>query len=318
MRAFTLESFDDQPAVRDIPKPEPSAEEILVRVPPAGVNGFDVALANHLTKGIMQHEFPVILGREFAGVVEEAGSSVTRFVPDDKVIGAIGAWPVVRDGSWAEYVVLGEKAAIAPKPKTLDFEQAGVLPWTGLTALLALEALSLTKGDRLLVVGATGGVGSFAVQLAERQGATVIATARPGAEEELVRGLGAAETIDYSTVSVVEAARKRFPEGIEALLDLVDQAEDFAELAQLVIAGGRAATTLNAADVEKLAAQDLTATNIMVVPDGDRLGQLTELADAGALQVPVQDAYPLERAADAIEAFQGGTRGKLAIAVSEE
>lgn len=316
MRAFTLESFEDHPRVRDIPRPEPSQDEILVRVRTSGVNGFDVALANRMTKGMMEHQFPVILGRELAGVVESAGSNVTRFAPGHEVIGAIGAWPVVRDGAWAEYVVIDESGGIAPKPTSLDFERAGVLPWTGMTALQAIEALGLEKGDRLLVVGATGGVGSFAVQLAARQGATVIATARPGPEEELVRELGAAETIDYSAGSVAEAARERYPE-IQALLDLVNPAEGFSELAHLVVPGGRAATTMNAADVEKLAATDVTATNIMVAPDGGRLGRLAELAGAGSLHVPVQRVYPLEQAGDAIEAFQKGTRGKLAITVSE-
>jgi NADPH:quinone reductase-like Zn-dependent oxidoreductase len=96
MRAFTLESFEDQATVRDIPNPEPSADEVLVRVRASGVNGFDVALANRMTKGMMEHQFPVILMRELAGVVEKAGPSVTRFSPGDEVIGAVGAWPVVR------------------------------------------------------------------------------------------------------------------------------------------------------------------------------------------------------------------------------
>jgi NADPH:quinone reductase len=185
-----------------------------------------------------------------------------------------------------------------------------------MTALQALEALRLAKGERLLIVGATGGVGSFAVQLAAQQGAIVIATARPGTEEELVRGLGAAETIDYSQGAVAETVRAQFPDGIDALLNLVDMGEDFAKLAELVIPGGRAATTMNAADVEKLATQDVSATNVMVAPDGGRLGRLTEMADAGSLKVPVQNVYPLERAADAIGEFQKGTRGKLAITVS--
>jgi NADPH:quinone reductase-like Zn-dependent oxidoreductase len=170
----------------------------------------------------------------------------------------------------------------------------------------------LHAGDRVLIVGATGGVGRFAVQLVAHTGATVIATARPD-EEQFVRELGAHETIDYTSGSVGEAVRERYPEGVHAIIDLVSQKEAFADLAELVMPGGRVATTLGAADEEALAARQVKGTNIMANPDVARLTKLAELVDSGELKVPIQRVYPFEEVESALRDFQQGTRGKLVI-----
>ena len=169
-----------------------------------------------------------------------------------------------------------------------------------------------TRATSWSSIGATGGVGSYAVQLAAQRGATVVATAHPGDEEAFVRSLGAAETVDYGSINTVDALRERYPDGIAGVIDLVDRGEDFAAMAGLVRDGGRVATTLGAADVDALAARGVTATNV----GGGRPRRTSWLADeaaAGRLQVVIQQTFPLADVENAIRAFQAGTRGKLVV-----
>ena len=233
--------------------------EVLVRVHASSINGFDVALVTGMLKGMLEYQFLVTIGHDLAGVVEQVGSEVSRYQVGDEVFG-FHFTPVLHDGTWADYVASPEDTFVGPKSTSLDFLEAGALPLVGVAALMSVDALDPSEGERVLVVGATGGVGSYAVQLAARRGAKVIATARPE-EEDYVRSLGAAETIDYTRKDVVSAIRERRPDGIEGLVDLVNYADGFAALAEVVAPGGRAASTLGAADAERLlAARDVRAT----------------------------------------------------------
>lgn len=136
---------------------------------------------------------------------------------------------------------------------------------------------------------------------------TVIATARPE-EEAFVRDLGATETIDYSAGSVAETIRSRHPDGVAALIDLVDQKDVLTELASVVRPGGHIGSLLGAADIAQLEARGVIGHNVNAVPTADKLRVLGELASSGALRVPIQGVYPIDRAGDAIQAFQQGTR----------
>ena len=255
------------------------------------------------------------IGRDLAGVVEEVGSEVSRYRVGDEVFGFLRK-PVLHDGTWADYVASPEDTFIAPKPTSLDFLEAAALPQAGVTALQSVDALDPSEGDRVLVVGAPGGVGSYAVQLAAKRGARVIATARPE-DEDYVRGLGAAETIDYTREDVVSAIRERYPDGIEGLADFANYADSFAPLSELVTPGGRAASALGAADSEGLAARDVRATNVVGTPDPALLSRLGELADSGELRVPVQRTFSLEEATEGLDAFQREHKhGKFAISVA--
>jgi len=167
----------------------------------------------------------------------------------------------------------------------------------------------------VVVAGATGGVGSIAVQLAAQRGATVIATAKPG-DEAFVRELGASTTVDYSSGDVAEAIRALYPDGVTALIDTVNRGEAFAPMAALVRDGGRIATTLSTADVDALAARDVRATNVMGAPTPEKLGSLAEQVAAGTLRVEIQETYPLAEAPLAFAAFMAGTRGKLVLTVA--
>src|SRR5215211_2495806 len=171
MRAITLESFDSGPTLQEIPTPQIAPNEVLVRVRASSVNPIDNAIASGMLKDMVEHEFPVVLGRDFSGVVEQAGSDVRGLSVGDEVFGFLpGMGPTVHNGSWAELIAVPESVATR-KPE--DIDAAGAAPMAAITALSALDALGVSEGDTVLIVGANGGVGSFAVQLAAEAGATV-------------------------------------------------------------------------------------------------------------------------------------------------
>ena len=227
MRAFTLDRFGAQPAPRDdIPEPHAGDNELLVRVHASSVNPVDVFIAAGALKEMAEHEFPVTLGRDFAGVVEQVGSGVSRYRVGDEVFGfVLHANPTVHAGSWAELITVAEDSA-ATKPRSLDFARAGAAP---------------AEGETVLVVGAAGGVGSVFVQLAAATGANVIAPALPE-DHDYLRGLGVTELVDRNA-DVAAAVRAAHPEGVDAMLDVVSSEPDTSLLGD----GGRLASPLGAA-----------------------------------------------------------------------
>ena len=176
-----------------------------------------------------------------------------------------------------------------------------------------LDAVNLGEGETVLIVGATGGVGSYAVQLAARRGARVIATAR-SANEAFVRELGAAETIDHTTEDLIESVLVTHPDGIEAVVDVVSGRDALGRIARLVKRGGRVASSVYAADAESLARRGIEAKNVGARPDAWRLAELARLVDVGELSVKPEHAVPLEEAPEALEASRTGhVRGKLVL-----
>jgi len=157
MRAFTLDSFDTPPRLRDdIPTPAPEPNEVLVSVYASSVNGADVPIAAGMLKDMVEYEFPVTLGRDFAGVVEQVGSAISRYRAGDEVYGFVPhADPTVHKGSWADQVAIREDAT-ARKPGSVDFETAGAAPLAGISSLAALEALELSEGAAVLLPSAAG------------------------------------------------------------------------------------------------------------------------------------------------------------------
>jgi NADPH:quinone reductase-like Zn-dependent oxidoreductase len=248
MRAVLLTDYGRAPELTDAPDPTPAANELLVRVHSSSVNGVDMAVAAGMLKDMMEFGPPITLGRDFSGVVEQVGAEVERYGVGDEVYG-FRHNPVALDGVWAEYIAEPEDMFLSAKPANLDFTQSGALPLAGVTALLAVDAIEPSHGEVVLVVGATGGVGGFAVELAAARGATVLATTKPGDEDRL-RRLGASDVIDYTREDLTGAVRERHPEGVQGLVDALSFAEAFGARAELLAAGGRAASTLGAADVD--------------------------------------------------------------------
>jgi NADPH:quinone reductase-like Zn-dependent oxidoreductase len=261
---------------------------------------------------MMEHRFPTVVGRDFAGTIVSVGPRFTGFDPGDEVFGFIPATPPLHDGTFAEYVVAGASVVLARKPAGIGSGEAAGLALTGVAALDLLEAIAARKGDVVLVVGATGGIGSVLVQLAAQRGLTVVATALPD-QQEFVRGLGAADTVDYSAGGLAEAVRRLYPDGVDALIDVVNRKDSLPEMTSLVRSGGRVASVMSAVDAEQLAVRNITGANVMAAPTPEKLQLLAQLAGSGALQIPIGAAYPFDRVDEALEAFKRGTRGKIVL-----
>ena len=310
MRAIVVDDYGTPPHLADHPTPEAGSGEVLVRVHAASVNGFDLAVAAGYVKGMLEHTFPAVLGKDFAGSVAAVGDDVGDFAVGDRVFGVVMKM-YIRHGSFAEFVAVPTAIGIAGLPDEVDFATAGALGLAGTTAMQAIAALNLGSGETVLIAGATGGVGSFAVQFAAASGATVIATASSSDEKEHVRSLGADQTVDYKG-DVPAAIRAMYPAGVDAAVHL---AGDGAMIAGLVRTGGRFASTLGFApdDAEQ---RELAAVAVMGSPDADTLRRLADLVASGKLRVPVEARYPLEAVPAAFAHFTAGTLGKLGIAVS--
>jgi NADPH:quinone reductase-like Zn-dependent oxidoreductase len=311
MRAIAEERFGGPISLMDLPAPEIGRGEVLIRVRAAGVNPFDWQVADGALEGERKHRFPLILGFDAAGVVERIGAEVTGLAEGDEIYGYLFK-PVVGGGAYAEYVS-APASIVAKKPESVGFAEAAALPTPGLTAMDLVDAADPGEGETALVVGATGGVGSYAVQLVARRGARVIATAR-SVNEAFARELGAAETIDHTREDLVGSVLVAHPDGIEAVVDVVSDREALGRIAGLVKWGGRIASSVYAADAESLARRGIEATNVGARPDARRLAELARLVDAGELSVRLERAFPLERAPEALEASRTGhVRGKLVL-----
>jgi NADPH:quinone reductase-like Zn-dependent oxidoreductase len=308
MKAYAITGRDTQPALQDLPQPEPAAGEVLVEVEAASVNGFDLSVAAGYVWDMLPHEFPVVLGRDVVGTVTAVGNGVEDVRVGDRVAGVI---PGVDLGPSQRQLRRAGVAAYLgghPRPLGVDAHQAAVIGLAGIAAHDALEALEVQPGETVLISGATGGVGSIALQLAVTAGATVIATARPGKEEEYVRSLGAAHTVDY-TGDLAAAVRAIAPDGVDKALHA---AGDAAAIGQVVRAGGSVASTL-AATSEQAGRDDVTVTSIMAAATADKLGRLLDDVASGKLRVNIEARVPLDRAQEAFGLFADGTLGKVLV-----
>jgi NADPH:quinone reductase-like Zn-dependent oxidoreductase len=288
----------------DVPRPGP--REVLVRVHGASVNPSDALFRSGRFRLASGFRFPKGTGLDLAGEVVAAGARVAGLAPGDRVWAYLGGLPK-RLGAVAEYAVV-RAGRCAPAPPGLDPVHAAALPAVGLTALQVLrDALRVRPGDRVLVVGASGGVGTAAVQLAVAMGATVTAVAGPG-NADLCRGVGATDVLDHSAPLPTGRA-------FDAVVDL--HGARAREYRRLLADGGRMATTATRAVPFALASALLPGPRIRVVQvraRQDDLVALTRYAAEGALRPVVDQIYPLDRVAAAHAAVETGhARGKRVI-----
>ena len=269
---------------------------MLVRVQASAANPADNAIAAGMLNGMFEHDFPVILGRDYAGVVEQVGTEVTRYAAGDEVYGFLVTNPTVHDGAWAELIAVPEDTSIARKPNGVDLATAGAAPLAAITAMTAIDALEPSAGDAVLVVGATGGVGNFAVQLAAHAGATVIAPAL-AEDEDYLSGLGVSGAVRpqhrRGGRRPGPSPRWRRRPARRRLLHrrCVRPARGCAE--------GRRPRRLH-----NSAAGDAPGrTNVMAIPSPANLGRLAQLLEARTLEVPIQHTYELDRAGEALQAL---------------
>ena len=307
MRAFALTEFGSTPQVIDVPTPDPTEGEVRVRVHAASVNGFDLSVADGHVKDMMEHRFPVVLGKDFAGVVDAVGSGVTDFKAGDRVFGVVTK-PYLGDGSFGEYVTVPAAVGIAALPDETDFIEGAALGLAGVAALSAVDAAELQAGQTVLVAGATGGVGNQVVQLAAGAGANVIATASSQDERNLVRDLGAATSVDYRG-DVAAAVRETHPEGVDAVVHL---AGDPADALAALRPGGRFIST-RIGSPDQIPTEDATVVAIYANPDAPTLQRAARNRTEGRTTVHVQNTYSIDEAHAAFAAFAAGTLGKLVI-----
>jgi NADPH2:quinone reductase len=303
MLAIAVNEYGGMPAVTQLLNPEPGRGQVLIRIKAAGVNPLDQFVADGALKEIAPATFPLVLGADLAGVVETVGDGAARFSVGERVFGQLGIPSVGSNGSYAEYVAVGEDAPLAHVPDGLELTVAAALPTAGVAALQIVESLAPLAGKTVLLVGAAGGVGSFATQYAVNDGAHVIAVAK--AADERLLAYGAAEAIDYTTTSVAETVRQTHPDGIDVLIDLASDADGFAALASLVRSGGTALKTRfqYAADIEALASRGVVGVNFEIKLSSQALERLAKDVVSGRIAVPpitviaVGDVPRLDRAA---------------------
>ncbi len=314
MRAIAVHETGDIPELMDLPVPRPAPGEIVVRLEAASLNPIDAGIAAGHFEGRMPHVYPLVLGVDGAGRVTEVGAGVRGFEPGDLVLGQFLCAPLGR-GTFAEYAVvpeLPEGGAWQRVPEGVSAQVAAALPTAGMTALGALDTIGPRPGRSVLIVGATGGVGVFAVQLAAMYGADVIATARSEADA-WIRGLGATHTVDYTSGDVPEQVRKTYPDGVDAVFDLTLDPARFAENAGLVRDGGTAVSAALVATPELLAAERITVVNFMMRNKPDLLARITAEVASGRITVPIQRTITLDQVPDALASGASGARGKTTI-----
>jgi NADPH2:quinone reductase len=283
----------------EIPTPEPGPKQVLIKLRTAGMNPMDRMLASGAWRP-MPATFPMVLGADGAGLVEQLGEGASRFSVGDDLFGQLFIAPLGSAGTYAEYVAVGEDAPLARVPTGLDDVVAAALPTAGGAGLALVDLVEPLSDKTVLIVGAGGGVGSFATQFAAKSGANVIANAHDD-DAERMHAYGATETIDHTKVSLPEAIREARPGGIDALLDLVSDATGFAALASLVKPGGTAVTTQYVADEEALGAAGITGINFALPMSTDLLERLAEAVTDGRIVAPPITRVSLEEAPAAMD-----------------
>ncbi|MDR8393953.1 NADP-dependent oxidoreductase [Aliifodinibius sp. S!AR15-10] len=310
MKASYFDEFGELDNIKTgtLERPEAGEGEVLVRVKAAGVNPVDAAIARGMLNEAVPAEFPAVPGWDMAGVVEECGFSARRFEEGDEVY-AYARRPTVQHGTFAEYVAIPE-SYLAHRPQQVSMEESGGIPLVGLTAYQALFQFgNLQEGHTLLILGASGGVGTLAIQLAKAKGATVIGVAS-GRNQEYMAGLGADETIDYSAGDVGEQVEEVAPEGIDFIFHC-SRGNSLKQSISTLNSGGQLVSITNRnPDVP----DDISFQYVFVEPNAKQLQKIKELADEGHIEVPISQTYSLEETGKALREIESlHSRGKTII-----
>jgi NADPH:quinone reductase-like Zn-dependent oxidoreductase len=293
--------------VTELPDPPVGPDIVLVRTVAAAVNPVDIGIREGYLQSALPTHFPVVPGWDVAGVVERTGIDVSEYAPGDRVVGYVRR-DEVQYGTYAEFVPAPVRT-LAAAPRDLDLVTAAGIPLTGLTAWQSLHRVGVGDGDTVLVNGASGGVGTFGVQLARILGARVLGTAS-AASEELVRGLGV-EPVRYGE-GLAERVRALAPDGVDAVVDFAGGAGLHTAI-ELVKNRQRVASIVDPGIIQ------LGGRYVFVRPDPDDLAALVRLVDKGRLRVVVDTVLPLDEAAKAQEIVAGGhAHGKVILTLASE
>jgi NADPH:quinone reductase len=310
MRAFAVRSFGEPPSLHDLPVPEADGT-VLIRVRFAGVNPLDSNLLGRLTAA---SSYPFVVGIDFAGVAERVPAGDHGLQAGDRVFGMART-----HGSYAEYTAAAPGATLEPVariPDGVTDDQAAALPIPATTALRTIDLLEVTTGQQVVVMGATGGVGGYAVQMARSRGAHVIATVRGDADE--ARRLGAEEVYDSQAGDVIAAMRAAHPDGVDAVLDLVNGPDAIRRDAEVIRPAGRLVSTIFAADEGWFAQHQITAhnhassANPLISPQG--LVTVAQMLADGTITARILSTAGLDAAGQILDELRhGGLRGKAVI-----
>ncbi|MFG3284117.1 NADP-dependent oxidoreductase [Streptomyces sp. NPDC048111] len=306
MRAIVVKAFGEPDVleVAEVALPEPGAGQVRIRVGAATVNPVDVATRAGALAPFLPELDQYPLGWDVAGTIDAVGEGVTDFTPGEAVIG-LSDWFATMAGAQAEYVVLNA-SAVAIAPTGVPVAEAATLPLNGLTALQALDLLGLSAGQSLVVTGAAGAVGGYALQLAARRGLRVFGVAGPE-DRAFVTEAGA--TFIARTDNVAEAVRAALPEGADGVLDTAVLGAD--ALAAVRDAGAYTGVFGPAAPESE---RGIRVGAVSVQSNADQLAELVFLVESGALTLRVARTFGLDEAAEAHALFaKGGTRGRLVL-----
>ena len=308
MKAVRIHSYGGPDVLvhEDVQKPEPAQGELLIAVHAAGVNPFDWKVRTGSVKGVRR--LPLIPGWDVAGTVESVGAEVSRFKPGDAVFGLLS---VVKDGAYAEYAVAKAKN-MAFKPRSIDFVHTAALPVSALAAWQSLFDLAdLSSGQTVLIHGASGGVGHYAVQLAKWKGARVIGTTSGGGID-FVRDLGADEVIDFRNVRFDDRVRDA-----DVVLDLIG-GETQKRSWQVLRKGGILVSSVEITSPDTAARYDVRQKLLMVHPSADELTHIAALIDEGKLKPVVSRVFSLADARKAHEFIQStDMQGKAVLKIRD-
>jgi NADPH:quinone reductase-like Zn-dependent oxidoreductase len=306
MKAIRIHSLGDPDVLKleDTPRPEPGDNEILIHVKAASVNPVDYKIrSGEFKKG--EIKLPTTLGRDVAGVVESVGRNVRNVKPGQEVYAFLGA----KSGGYAEYAI-AEQNEVSPKPDRLDFVEAAAVPLAAETAWQALfDHGELKQGERVLIHGAGGGVGHFAVQFAKAKGATVIATASKE-DVNFVSELGADRVIDHKAEDFEKTVRE-----VDLVIDLIG-GETQKKSWTVLKDGGRMVSVLEQPSKEEAERKHAKAVVFMAQPKAEQLEEIGELISDNKVTVAVSKVLPLEEAKEAHERLEHEhSQGKLVLTV---
>jgi NADPH:quinone reductase-like Zn-dependent oxidoreductase len=311
MKAIVVHEYGGPEVLKyeDAPRPEPKEDQILVRVVAAGVNPVDGMIRSGMFAKHEKAAFPMILGGDIAGVVENAGNKITKFKTGDPVFAYLS---LKNGGGYSEYALATEREA-APKPKSLTYVEAAAVPIVALTAWQALvDTAKLSAGQTVLIHGGSGGVGTFAIQIAKARGAKVIATAST-ANQDLLKELGADIAVDYTKQKFEDLAKD-----VDVVLDSVGK-DTLARSYGVVKKGGFIVSIVARLDQAELDKHGIHGATLSVDPNSEELAEIGKLIDEKKIKVIVSQTFPLSEAVKAQEqAATGHTRGKIVLKVAEE
>lgn len=298
--------------VGELERPQITENQVLVRVAAAGINPVDFHIRNGMLADTDTHELPLVLGWDLAGEVTQIGKAVTDFKIGDKVFAFSD---ISKQGAYAQFIAV-DANLVAPKPKNQNFLAAAAVPLAAVTAWQALTAeggLSLNNatGKKVLIHNASGGVGSFAVQIAKYLGAHVIASAS-GSKKHYVKHLGADEFIDYKTQDF-----RQLVNDVDIVLAAVGGQENLIHSLQVIKEKGRLVSTLDELDANTKIPNGIHFSRMWVKPDGNDLRKISELIEAQKISVHLDAIYPLEDVQIAHQRSEAGKAvGKIVLNIA--